>query len=123
MSTSDATEPSSLTKDIGKSVEEPDIEKGYEDLEVCMGDLLEGLEIDIVRYSEIDELSDDQADKLWADTTDIALVEMCSSCELILVAVTDTPMYSTNVYKLITDDADAFKAELRAHIKAIISAD
>ncbi|MDB3962324.1 hypothetical protein N9427_04035 [Paracoccaceae bacterium] len=63
MSTSDATEPSSLAKETGKSVEEPGIEIDYGDLEVCMGDLLEGLEIDIVRYSEIDELSDDQADK------------------------------------------------------------
>ena len=44
MSTSDATEPSSLAKEIGKSVEEPGIEIDYGDLEVCMGDLLEGLE-------------------------------------------------------------------------------
>jgi hypothetical protein len=82
MSTSDATEPNSSAKEIGKSVEKPDIEKGYEDLEVCMGDLLEGLEIDIVRYSEIDELADDQADKLWADTTDCDMYHLPNSHQL-----------------------------------------
>ena len=90
------------------------------ELEVCTGDLLDGLDIDIVVYSGFGELTDEQHDKLWAEMTDIHLVEMCNNCELFETGEQDAPGFSTIFYSLITNDPDAFKAELRQHITTIL---
>lgn len=119
-----------LTEDFTKSLEEGNtmeeseyLEKTNDrEFEVCYGDLLDGLSIDIVKYSEIEPLSDDQYDKLWSEMTDIRLVEMCDNCELIETGEHDAPGASTIYYSLITTNEEAFKSELREAIKSIISA-
>jgi hypothetical protein len=90
------------------------------ELEVCTGDLLDGLDIDIVAYSEFVALTDEQHDKLWNETTDIGLVEMCSHCELIETGQWDAPGKSTIFYSLITNEPEKFKQELRQLIKTIL---
>ena len=88
--------------------------------EVCTGDLIDGLDIDIVAYSEFGELTDEQYDHLWEEMTDIRLVELCDSCELIETGEWDAPGQSTVFYSLITSDPATFKAELRQHISNIL---
>ena len=92
------------------------------ELAVCTGDLLDGLDIDIVAYSGFGELTDEQHDKLWAEMTDIGLVELCSNCELLETGEWDAPGQSTIFYSLVTNDAEAFKLELRQHINTILTA-
>ena len=90
------------------------------ELEVCTGDLIDGLDIDLVKYSGIGTLSDEQHDKLWAEMTDINLVEMCDNCELLETGEWDSPGQSTVFYSLITEDQAAFQSELRNKIMEII---
>lgn len=90
------------------------------ELEVCTGDLLDGLDLDIVSYSGFGGLTNEQHDKLWAEMTDIRLVAMCNNCELFEIGERDAPGFSTIFYSLITKDPDAFKAELRKHIAKIL---
>ena len=119
-----------LTEDYTKSLEgKPQMEESEYlektndgEFEVCYGDLMDGLSIDIVKYSGIEPLTDDQSDKLWSETTDISLVEMCDNCELIETGERDAPGASTIFYTLVTEDEKAFKSELRETIKSIIGA-
>jgi len=92
----------------------------FRELEMCTGDLLDGLDIDIVAYSEFGALTDEQHDKLWNETTNISLVEMCSHCELIETGQWDAPGQSTTFYSLITNEPEKFKQELRQLIKTIL---
>ena len=98
-----------LTDDFAKSLEEEtDMEESEYlektnggEFEVCYGDLIDGLSIDIVKYSGIEPLTDEQSDKLWNETTSISLVEMCNNCELIETGEHDAPGASTIYYSLI----------------------
>ena len=91
---------------------------------VCTADLFDGLSINIVSYCGLSPLSDEQEDTLWNEITEVQLVEECHTCDLIITGECDDgPGLSTISYDLITNNEDAFKAELRLEISYRIGVD
>ena len=88
---------------------------------VSNGSLMDGLSIDLVRYCGLAVLFEAQEDLLWAENTDIDLVNQCSSAELVVTGDFDEiPGQSDEFYQLETDDLEKFKGELRQVINAIL---
>jgi len=89
---------------------------------VCDGDIVDGLEIDLIEFSGITTLTEEQEDKLWSQATDIQLVERCVECELVFTGEKDdVPSQSTEFFKLVTDNIEGFKEELRNEIWDVIN--
>jgi len=88
---------------------------------VCNGSLMDGLPIDLVRYCGLAALSEAQEDLLWAENSDIDLVNQCSSAELVVTGdIDEMPGQSDEFYQLETDDVEKFKGELRQVINSIL---
>ena len=88
---------------------------------VCTGSLMDGLSINLIKYSEISALSDSEEDLLWSDHTDISIVNECTHAELVVTGEFDEiPGQSDEFYKLEAVNPSKFKAELRQIIINII---
>ena len=88
---------------------------------VCTGSLMDGLSINLIKYSEISALSDSEEDLLWSDHTDISIVNECTHAEVVVTGEFDEiPGQSDEFYEVETDDPISFKSELRQIISNII---
>jgi hypothetical protein len=91
------------------------------DVLICSGTMMEGLDIDIVKYCGIKTLTIEQYDTLHDEVSDLELVISCkhyhfnSHEDPDVVAADDD-----DFFYLATDNEDAFKKELRAKICAIL---
>lgn len=90
-------------------------------IKICNADLMDGLYIDIIEFSDIKKLTEEQKNKLWSKETDLSLIRRCFECELVQTGSRDVPGYSTEFYNLVTYDVDAFKKELREQIWEVIN--
>lgn len=89
---------------------------------VCTASWMDGLSIDIIAYSEIGPLTEQQVDKLWADHTDIAILRLCDEAFMFQTGeIDEVPGQSDEFFVIMTDDEKALKAELREKIMEIVS--
>ena len=93
----------------------------YYETKVCTGDWLGGLSIDILEYSEIGSLTEEQKEKLWNEYTDISLIRECDDCFMVKTGELDeVPGQSTEFFSFMTDDEERLKTQLRNIINGII---
>ena len=88
---------------------------------ICAGTMIDGLDIDIVKYAGIKNLTAEQYDILHDEVTDVELLTFCTSYHLNPhededVATAD----DQDFFYLVTDNEEAFKAELRLKISEIL---
>ena len=86
---------------------------------ICAGTVMEGFDIDIVKYAGIENLTTAQYDILQDEVSDVGLLDFCSSYHLNphedVAAAEDQ-----DFFYLATYDEAAFKAELRLKIYEIL---
>lgn len=88
---------------------------------ICTGSLMDGVNIDLPRWCGLPDLSDEEYDHLWNNITELNLFEECGSCEVIDTGESDeVPGQSDVFFKVVTDDLDLCRKEVKAKIKAII---
>ena len=83
--------------------------------------MIDGLDIDIVQYAGIKNLTAEQYDRLHDEVSDIELLAFCTSYHLNPhededIATAD----DQDFFYLVTDNEEAFKAELRLKICEIL---
>ncbi len=88
---------------------------------ICTGSLMDGMSIDVVRWCGFSDLSDEQYDHLWNSITEIGLFEDCGSCEVIETGdIDEVPGQSDVFFKVVTDDVDQCRNEVKTKINQII---
>ena len=84
---------------------------------VFRGSTMDGVDVDLVSWCDLDELTDEQYDKLWGEINETDLLELCASAEILFDGeIDETPGYSDSYYRVETDNQDKLKAELKALI-------
>ena len=115
--------PGSIIQEIKNIESEEEFEptEDYYETKVCTGDWLGGLSIDILEYSEIGSLTEEQKEKLWNEYTDISLLKACEDCFMVKTGEIDqVPGQSTEFFSFMTDDEESLKSELRSRISKFI---
>lgn len=88
---------------------------------ICTGSLMDGVNINVLTWCGLSDLSDEQQDKLWNSITELNLFECCSSCEVIQTGeIDEMPGQSDEFFKIVSSDISKCKSEVRSEIKQII---
>ena len=90
---------------------------------ICAGTMIDGLDIDIVKYAGIKNLTAEQYDMLHDEVTDVELLSFCTSYHLNPHEDEDEDVATADdqdFFYLVTDNEEAFKAELRLKICEIL---
>lgn len=88
---------------------------------ICAGTMIDGLDIDIVKYAGIKNLTAEQYDILHDEVTDVELLTFCTSYHLNPHEDEDVANADDqDFFYLATDNEEAFKAELRLKISEIL---
>ena len=88
---------------------------------ICAGTMIDGLDIDIVKYAGIKNLTAEQYDILHDEVTDVELLTFCTSYHLNPHEDEDVANADDqDFFYLVTDNEEAFKAELRLKISEIL---
>ncbi len=88
---------------------------------ICNGSLMDGVDINVLTWCGLSDLSDDQHDKLWNYMTELNLFECCSSCEVIQTdEIDEMPGQSDVFFEVVSSDILKCKSEVRSEIEKII---
>ena len=86
---------------------------------VFTGSIMNGLDKDLVSWSGMDPLSDDQHDLLWGTINEQDLLEECDAAEICFIEETDEhPGYSDEYYEVHCEDEATLKNQIRTAILA-----
>ena len=89
---------------------------------ICSGTMLEGFDIDIVRYAGLGNLTDEQYNALQDEVNDIELLNFCSSYHLNPHEDEDVAsVEDQDFFYLATYNEAAFKEELKLKICEILN--
>jgi hypothetical protein len=84
---------------------------------ICRGSLMDGVDINILTWCGLSELSNIQEERLWEEIGEIELFENCHSCEVIETSEIDEMPGQSDVFiKVVTTDVDTCKNEMRSAI-------
>lgn len=92
-------------------------------VEVCIGSNMDGVDLNLVEFAGLPELSDQQHDLVWGVTNSIELLEMCPSAQFDWQdedEIEHQPLYSDRDFTVSTSDVEQLKLELRGHILKLI---
>ena len=88
---------------------------------ICNASLMDGVDINILTWCGLPNLTDEQQDKLWNSITELDLFECCSSCEVIQTGEFDEmPGQSDVFFKIVSSDISKCKSELRCEVERLI---
>lgn len=86
---------------------------------VFLGSLINGLNVDLATWCEIDPLSDKQLDLLWGTINEQDLLEECDAAEICFIEETDDqPGSSDAYYEVHCEDEALLKNQIRKAILA-----
>jgi hypothetical protein len=93
----------------------PSIELVREEPLVFSGSLMNGTDIDLLRFAGIRFwlFSDEQHDALWSDTSELGLLEECWSVDRDSLGTNEIPLYSDEYFEFTVSSPIRFQAELR----------
>lgn len=92
-------------------------------VEVCIGSNMDGVDLNLVEFAGLPELSDQQHDLVWGVTNSIELLEMCPSAQFDWQDEDDIehePLYTDRNFSVATSDVAQLKLELRQQILKLI---
>lgn len=82
---------------------------------------MDGVNINVLTWCDLSDLSDQQQDKIWDTITELNLFECCSSCEVIQTGeIDEMPGQSDEFFKIVSSDILKCKREVRSEIEQII---
>lgn len=88
---------------------------------ICTGSLMDGVNINVLTWCGLSDLSDEQQDKIWDTITELELFECCSSCEVIQTGeIDEMPGQSDEFFKIVSSDILKCKSEVRSEVEQII---
>ena len=85
-------------------------------IDVCEGSQMDGLDIDLIDYCGLPELSDTEHDKLWCKTNPVGLLESCQWASFDWQdedEIENVPLYTDRYFTVTTTDEEKLKQELR----------
>ena len=89
---------------------------------ICSGTMLEGFDVDIVKYAGLGNLTDEQYDALHDEMNDVDLLNFCSNYHLNPHDDEDVAsIEDQDFFYLATYNEAAFKAELKLKICEILN--
>ena len=91
-----------------------------EQVDVCEGSQMDGLDIDLIDYCGLPELSDTEHDKLWGKTNPLDLLESCQWAFFDWQdedEIENVPLYTDRYFTVTTTDEEKLKQELRETIR------
>ena len=82
---------------------------------------MDGVNINVLTWCGLSDLSDEQQDKIWDTITELELFECCSSCEVIQTGeIDEMPGQSDEFFKIVSFDILKCKSEVRSEVEQII---
>ena len=92
-------------------------------IQICSGSNMDGVDIDLIVFAELPELSCQQHDALWGATSELELLEECMSAYFDWQDeddVENVPNYTDHSFTVFTNEIETLKMELRSAILARI---